>query len=597
MNIHSLTKNIFACFIFLIFAGLTSAYAITVTSTSDDGSGGLTLREAIEMANLDAGPDIINFNIPLSNTIVLNSEIEITDDLTINGPGANLLTISGDYSNRIFRIESKEEINVSISGLRFAYGSNENGGAIFNAENLDIDSCIFEDNFALGGGAIFNGGEFAEPCVLNITNTQFLYNNAEGNGGAIFNTGTIGLIDNCEFKGNEAGDGVDDWLKTAKDSQVQNGLLSSGNGGAIFNTFSNLAHDQNAFVNGNSGGVIEHISNTLFEDNRAVGGDGFNPCAVSDTANIGIGSSGFGGAIFNGAAIDVIETSAFIGNEAVNSNFEETCQTANGQTSYTIEGVSQGGAIFSEYTLNLIRNCTFYDNTANTGGALYFSGPHHSHEMNIIGDGDAMQTPTRIDFCTITENTGTGLINYDPKVNGQNALTTPNDEVGGIATGNGATIVQLSNSIVANQNQGFDCDEEGIQSLGNNIDSDGTCTGGPGDMTTMNPGLDPDGPQDNGGPTPTIALCTGVNSPSGCTVTSPAINNAGECNIDNDQRFFIRSDPFGNLCDIGAFEANSIPVGQRFTAPTLSQYGMIAVGILTIISVFLFRRKNAEQAN
>src|SRR6185369_272599 len=79
---------------------ISSATAITVTNTNDNGPG--SLRQAI----IDAvSGDIINFNIPASDpgctgglcTITLASELAIEKSLTIQGPGANQLTVSGNH--------------------------------------------------------------------------------------------------------------------------------------------------------------------------------------------------------------------------------------------------------------------------------------------------------------------------------------------------------------------------------------------------------------------------------------------------------------------------------------------------------------------
>jgi hypothetical protein len=66
----------------------------------------------------------------------------------------------------------------------------------------------------------------------------------------------------------------------------------------------------------------------------------------------------------------------------------------------------------------------------------------------------------------------------------------------------------------------------------------------------------------NGGPTETIALCTGMNTPSmGCTDQSPAIdmgdNACGAAPNNIDQRGYVR--PVGAMCDIGAFESGAEP--------------------------------------
>src|SRR5271170_1548238 len=70
---------------------------ITVTTTADSGTG--SLRDAITTANANAG-DTINFSV--TGTITLLSTLPaITADMTITGPGANLLTVTGNNSNTV----------------------------------------------------------------------------------------------------------------------------------------------------------------------------------------------------------------------------------------------------------------------------------------------------------------------------------------------------------------------------------------------------------------------------------------------------------------------------------------------------------------
>jgi hypothetical protein len=107
---------------------------------------------------------------------------------------------------------------------------------------------------------------------------------------------------------------------------------------------------------------------------------------------------------------------------------------------------------------------------------------------------------------------------------------------------------------------------------GHNID-DGTTCGFTGTGCTSTSGssfcnttpvLDPSGLQNNGGPTQTIALCTGPGAPSaGCTGASPAINAGDEsvCSappLNNlDQRGYVRPGAGAANCSIGAYEFNS----------------------------------------
>src|SRR5262245_42102815 len=71
-----------------------AASTIHVTTTADSGAG--SLRQAIVDA---AAGDTIDFNLSYPATITLTSEpLSIDKNLTINGPGADQLTVSGGNS-------------------------------------------------------------------------------------------------------------------------------------------------------------------------------------------------------------------------------------------------------------------------------------------------------------------------------------------------------------------------------------------------------------------------------------------------------------------------------------------------------------------
>src|SRR5437867_3971119 len=67
--------------------------SFTVTNLFDSGPG--SLRAAVDAANITSGADVIKFAGGLKGTIPLASVLSITDDLTINGPGAQQVTVSG----------------------------------------------------------------------------------------------------------------------------------------------------------------------------------------------------------------------------------------------------------------------------------------------------------------------------------------------------------------------------------------------------------------------------------------------------------------------------------------------------------------------
>lgn len=101
-----------------------NAFAAVVTNTNDNGPG--SLREALLMTPAGGMIEFSLSNCPC--TIALTSgELLIDKDLMVNGPGAEMLTISaGGNQFRVMRIEGTEGfryIKVEIAGLRIADGS------------------------------------------------------------------------------------------------------------------------------------------------------------------------------------------------------------------------------------------------------------------------------------------------------------------------------------------------------------------------------------------------------------------------------------------------------------------------------------------
>src|SRR5262249_49360320 len=69
----------------------------TLADSTDPSDGKTSLREAIALANGAPGPNTIIFAAGLTGTITLTQgELIITDSVTITGPGASALTVSGN---------------------------------------------------------------------------------------------------------------------------------------------------------------------------------------------------------------------------------------------------------------------------------------------------------------------------------------------------------------------------------------------------------------------------------------------------------------------------------------------------------------------
>ena len=86
-------KRLLALLAAFALAPGAQALTFTVNNLNDSGSG--SLRQAVLDANANGGYDEIQFAV--NGTILLTSgEIVISDALTISGPGASRLTVSGN---------------------------------------------------------------------------------------------------------------------------------------------------------------------------------------------------------------------------------------------------------------------------------------------------------------------------------------------------------------------------------------------------------------------------------------------------------------------------------------------------------------------
>lgn len=130
---------------------------ILVTNTNDSGVG--SLRDAITQANASAGADTITFSV--TGTIVRSSTLpSIADNLTIDGPGAPSLTISGNNAVGVIFVDT---------------------GVTLNLWKVTIANGMVTGDPGAGGGLYNNGG------TVTISNTTF-YSNSASNGGAASST-------------------------------------------------------------------------------------------------------------------------------------------------------------------------------------------------------------------------------------------------------------------------------------------------------------------------------------------------------------------------------------------------------------------------
>ncbi len=112
-----------------------------VTHSGNAGAG--TLRDVIACA--PHGGTII-FSPALDGfTIGLEEEIWINKNLTINGPGAHLLTVSGSTLTRIFHLAPGKNLHIKNISLKNS-NSPINGGAIWVEGDLMLENVLMENN-------------------------------------------------------------------------------------------------------------------------------------------------------------------------------------------------------------------------------------------------------------------------------------------------------------------------------------------------------------------------------------------------------------------------------------------------------------------
>lgn len=256
------------------------AASTLVTTAADAGPG--SLRQAISNAEARPGPDTITFDFNLAGVeiVLASQQLEIQSDIVIEGPGSELLSISGFDAHRLFLVRSG---SLNMSGLTLRKGLAPKGGAIASlGVPVTLDDIVFSQNVATSdGGALDTGGgkTVITRCLFTSNQTTIF------NGGAIHGGGSI-LIFDSTFTGNSSGLRGGAIHHDAGSLFVQNSTFASNrandHGGAIAveraqleiqrSTVSlNTANDDGSGVQ--FGGGIHNDGGTVFVGNTIVAGN------------------------------------------------------------------------------------------------------------------------------------------------------------------------------------------------------------------------------------------------------------------------------------------------------------------------------------
>jgi hypothetical protein len=413
---------------------------LTVLNILDSGAG--SLRAAITAAK--SGDTIVFAPALNGQTITLNSgELAIKKSLSIQGPGAGLLAVSGNDASRVFDLVS-QGITVTITGLTVIHGlsSSAIGGGILNTgatlalandilsnnravanshnstvqaaggaaiasrngATLTVSNCTFSGNQAIGiegsggnGGAILNGGwDDASPSTATITGCLFTDNQVVGGDGGEVTSGNLfmgislgGGI--CNIKGN---------LDVKSCTFSHNRVLASndGNGGNGSSGFYEMDIAKGGGLSSLSGNLI--VSGSTFADNEAVGGSN---CIKGASGQGRIGHA-IGGGLETQSGTATVTNCTFDHNEAIGGN-----NNTAGSTDFLVGRGAGGGIgtlVFDVPDYLTVSGCTFTNNWA-IGGVGNVGGPFTSDGIGggLMNERGAVTTVTG---CTFTGNWAIG---------------------------------------------------------------------------------------------------------------------------------------------------------------------------------------------
>ncbi|MGZ4963655.1 MAG: choice-of-anchor Q domain-containing protein, partial [Limisphaerales bacterium] len=375
-----------------LVAGLhftASATIFVVNSPNDPGDGIITpsettLREAINAAT---NGDIIRIN-PGLNISLNAGQLEITNDnITIEGPGPNLVTVDGRGVSRVFNIDGAAGIH--ISGLTVTGGNADLGGGIavevrvtspiihLLSGELFLSNAVVSANHATReGGGIFVDGDLTvfAPLIgkLHMSDCSILDNTAAV-GGGLANRGFVDAV-RCFFSDN----------------------FATNQAGAYYTQGTGFAEVQ-SFV------PLNAISRTTFANNSTAGNGGafatFNAGVALENVTIsGNSAKGSGGGLYTFSDFPPKNYSSTFNDVTVTGNIADADHNNSGD----------GGGVFNGKTNTFVavQNTIIAGNT-DTGptNAPDFFGVLTSLDYNLIGNTSGM---------TFSGPTAQTLINVNP---------------------------------------------------------------------------------------------------------------------------------------------------------------------------------------
>jgi len=193
-----------------------NALPATLTVKNNGDAGTDCLRERIGFAS--AGDTIVFASNVVGTIALTNGELVLAKNLTIAGPGAKVLMVSGNNSGHVFDVTGG--VSCVISGLTVTGGSNggirnRNGATLTLLNtvlsgnfigiindgplgNLTVNSCAITGNSGTTGAGVFNNAGVAQLVDSTIASNHI----TSGTGaGGVWNDGTMNIT-SCTISAN-----------------------------------------------------------------------------------------------------------------------------------------------------------------------------------------------------------------------------------------------------------------------------------------------------------------------------------------------------------------------------------------------------------
>jgi hypothetical protein len=305
----------------------SSSYLVTTAADSRavgtlrDGAFWAFFNTNNNPANLDpdrAAPNTIVFDtngvfyrpqtITLSRVLGTLDLLSQTTPVAIEGPGASIVTVSGDHELPVFDVGLGAR--ATIKGLTISHGSGAFGGGIRNLGTLTLASSFVTNNRAINGSGIYSDGTLtvADSTIAHNTGDEDVFT---PQGGGIYNKkGKLTVTDSTVLD----------------NSAVAGGGVHNGPDGTATFTNSTLANNTATFTNStlannhakeDGGGIDSQGALTLINctvaGNRAQNGGGVfhegasGPVVLANTivADNGLTEPGGSGPDVRGAAMSL----------------------------------------------------------------------------------------------------------------------------------------------------------------------------------------------------------------------------------------------------------------------------------------------------